>query len=212
MSPNPNNQIAATAGLPLRDAALGPFGMIAEYIGRIREFNRTDWLVYVGWIGMMYGLVATTLGFLLVGRAHGVVFPTEAWLVPVGAGIFSTSIAIDTIGHRTIYKAALAGGEALVHHITIFCGVTSVVFLVLAFDNPALWIVAMVLSVLSFVYSLVDEIFHWRRYLAAKADPVEMWSHVGIMIGHLIMMIAWWRFFQMGYPGVAATLHATGLR
>lgn len=212
MSPNPNNRIAATAEVPLTLGGLGPFGMIAEYVGRIREFNRTDWLVYAGWIGMMYGLVATTLGFLLVGRAHGVRFPTEAWLVPVGAAIFSTSIAIDTIGHRTIYKAALAGGEALVHHITIFCGVTSVIFLVLAFDNPALWIVAMVLSVLSFVYSLVDEVFHWRRYLAFKADPVEMWSHVGIMVGHLIMMIAWWRFFQMGYPGVAATLQATGLR
>lgn len=207
MSPNLNNQVATPV-----TPALGPFGMFAEYVGRIREFTRTDWLVYVAWIGMMMGLVGSTLTFLLAGRAHGVTFPNEAWLIPIGAGIFATSIAIDTIGHRTIYKAALAGGEALVHHITIFCGITSVIFLILAFDNPALWIVAMVLTVLSFVYSLVDEVFHWRRYMTAKADPVEMWSHVGIMTGHLIMMIAWWRFFQMGYPGVGATLHAIGWR
>jgi hypothetical protein len=194
--------------VPSSNSSVGPFGLIAQYVGRVREFNRTDWLVYIAWIGLMSGLVFSTAGFLFIGRSYGVTFPTEAWLIPIGAGVFAFCIAIDTIGHRTIYKSALAGGEALVHHITIFCGISSVIFLVLAFDHRALWIIAMPLTVLSFVYSLVDEVFHWRRYLSSTSDPVEMWSHVGIMVGHLIMMIAWWRFFQMGYPGVAETLAA----
>ena len=43
------------------------------------------------------------------GRAAGVRFPVEAWLVPLGAVVFTVAIAIDTIGHRTIYKQALRG-------------------------------------------------------------------------------------------------------
>jgi hypothetical protein len=182
------------------------------YVGRIREFDRTDWLVYTAWIGTMFGLVFATAFFLFTGWRAGVRFPAEAFLIPVGALLFSLAIAVDTIGHRTVYKEVLRGGEALVHHITIFCGVSSVVLLVLAFDVPSLWIPAMALTVLSFVYSLVDEIFHWRRYISASSDPVEMWSHVGILLGHSIMMIAWWRFFQLGYPGVAETLVAMGVR
>jgi hypothetical protein len=204
--------VVASAGNATSSVKRGAFALIAEYVGRVREFTRTDWIVYTLWIGMMMGLVFTTGAFLIGGHSKGVRFPMEAWLVPVGAAIFALSIAIDTIGHRTIYKEALAGGEALVHHITIFCGVTSVIFLVLAYDHPGLWIVSMALTVLSFVYSLVDEVFHWRRYISAKADPVEMWSHVGIMTGHAIMMIAWWRFFQMGYPGVGQTIELLGLR
>lgn len=182
------------------------------YVGRIREFDRTDWIVYLLWIGTMLGLVLSTGGFLLAGTVAGVTFPAEAWMVPVGALVFFTSIAIDTIGHRTVYKEILRGGEALVHHITIFCGVTSVVLLVLALDHRALWIPAMVLTVLSFVYSMVDEVFHWRRYITAGSDPVEMWSHVGILVGHGVMMVGWWRFFQLGYPGVPEALGALGLR
>lgn len=176
------------------------------YVGRMGEFSRTDWLVYILWIGTIFGLAAATSGFLLVGHMHGVSYPPEAWLIPVGATIFSVAIAIDTIGHRTIYKAALAGGEALVHQITIACGVASVVLLCLAFTSRAAVIPAMVMTVLSFVYSLVDEAFHWRRYVMDHADRVEMWSHVFIMVGHGIMMLAWWRFYFLGYPGVAETL------
>lgn len=193
-------------------AAPPPRNPFLVYVGRIRQFDRGDWIVYALWIGTMLGLVLSTGGFLAAGAAHGVRFPLEAYLVPSGALVFSTSIAIDTIGHRTIYKEILRGGEALVHHITIFCGVTSVIFLVLAFEVPALWIPAMVLTVLSFVYSMVDEVFHWRRYITQGSDPVEMWSHVGILVGHGVMMLGWWRFFQLGYPGVAETLHALGLR
>jgi hypothetical protein len=68
----------------------------------------------------------------------------------------------------------------------------------------------MVFTVMSFVYSLVDEVFHWRRYTSDKADKVEMWSHVGIFIGHGTMMLGWWRFYDLGYPGVRETLAALG--
>ncbi|MBK7538310.1 MAG: hypothetical protein IPI49_23680 [Myxococcales bacterium] len=204
-SPAPQLRTIATAPVARRNA-------FAVYVGRIREFDRSDWIVYAIWIGTMLGLVLSTGGFLIAGASAGVRFPAEAWMVPAGALVFSTSIAIDTIGHRTIYKEILRGGEALVHHITIFCGVTSVIFLILAFEFPSLWIPAMVLTVMSFVYSMVDEVFHWRRYITAGSDPVEMWSHVGILVGHGVMMLGWWRFFQLGYAGVAETLVALGLR
>lgn len=180
------------------------------YVGRIREFTRVDWYVYLGWVGLMLGLVFSTGGFLVAGARLGVTFPFEAWLVPIGAGVFTISIAIDTIGHRTIYKEVLRGGEQLVHHITILCGVASCVLLVLAYNHAGVWVPAMVFTVLSFVYSLVDEAFHWRRYTSSKSDPVEMWSHVGIFVGHGTMMLGWWRFYQLGYPGVRETLAAFG--
>ena len=176
------------------------------YIGRAREFGPKDWLVYVLWIGTIFGLCASTGSFLLIGYTNGVHFPAEAWLVPIGAGMFTVAIAIDTIGHRTVYKQALADGESLVHGITIFLGVASVVCLVLAYSQPAFAIPAMVCTVLSFIYSLVDEIFHWRRYVTQKADRVEMSSHVLIMLGHGIMMTAWWWCYFLGYPGVSETL------
>jgi len=181
---------------------------LAIYVGRIRQFDRTDWAVYLAWVGMMLGLVGSTAWFLVAGHVHGVTWPGEAWLVPIGAAIFTIAIAIDTIGHRTIYKEVLRGGEQLVHHITIVCGVTSVILLVLAHDAPVCAIPAMVLTVLSFVYSLIDEAFHWRRYVRTQSDVVEMWSHVGIFVGHGIMMLGWWRFYQLGYPGVDAALRA----
>jgi hypothetical protein len=183
---------------------------LAVYVGRIREFDRADWLVYLGWVGTMLGLVASTGGFWLVGHLHDVAWPAEAAMVPIGALVFTVAIAIDTIGHRTIYKQALEGGEQLVHHITIVCGVASCVLLVLAYGHPGLAVPAMAFTAMSFVYSFVDEVFHWRRYTSDKADTVEMWSHVGIFIGHGTMMIGWWRCFQLGYPGVKETLAAVG--
>ena len=179
---------------------------LGTYVGRIRDFDRTDWLVYIGWVGMMLGLVGSTGGFLLYGHAHGVTWPGEAWMVPLGALVFTIAISIDTIGHRTIYKEVLRGGEQLVHHITIVCGVASCVLLVLAYNHRAVAVPAMVFTVMSFVYSLVDEAFHWRRYTSSKSDPVEMWSHVGIFIGHGTMMLGWWLFYYQGYPGVSAVL------
>jgi hypothetical protein len=177
------------------------------YVGRIREFDRADWIVYLGWVGLMLGLVLSTGGFLLVGHAHGVVYPDEAYLVPIGALIFAVAISIDTIGHRTVYKEVLAGGEALVHHVTIFAGIGSCVLLCAAYpQRSAFAIPAMVLTGLSVTYSLIDEVFHWRRYVTMKSDRVEMWSHVFILTGHGIMMVGWWSFYAKGYPGVAETL------
>ncbi|MGZ3474621.1 MAG: hypothetical protein ACXWUG_10225 [Polyangiales bacterium] len=180
---------------------------LALYVGRVREFQRTDWMVYVAWVGLISGLFFATGGFLYLGRTHGVQFPGEAYMVPVGALIFAIAIAVDTIGHRTVYKEEIRGAEGLVHQVTIFCGIGSCVLLCASYQNRDLFsIPAMVLTVLSFVYSLIDEAFHWRRYLSGASDRVEMWSHTFIFIGHGIMMLGWWRWFFLGYPGVSATV------
>ena len=176
------------------------------YVGRIRLFSRRDWVAYLAWVATIFGLCAATSAFLLLGVHHGVSFPAPALLVPLGAGVFTIAIAIDTIGHRTIYRDAIAGGEALVHQITIGCGVASVVLLVLAYQHPVAVIPAAVLTGLSILYSLVDEAFHWRRYVRNGSDRVEIWSHVGILTGHITMMAAWWVWYGTGYEGVAATL------
>lgn len=180
---------------------------LRTYFGRIREFQPIDWLVYVAWVGMMLGLVLSTGGFLWFGLQRGAVFPADAYLVPLGAAVFTVAIAIDTIGHRTVYKAYLRGGEAMVHHIIIFAGITSCVLLCLAYPQRSLYATpALVLTILSFVYSLVDEVMHWRRYLSQRSDIVEMWSHVFILIGHGTMMVGWWRWYYGGYVGVAETI------
>lgn len=179
---------------------------LVTYVGRIRQFTRRDWIVYVLWVATIAGLCGATAAFLAIGTRAGARFPVEAFLVPIGAGIFTIAIAIDTIGHRTIYREAIAGGEALVHQITIGCGVASVILLVAAYTHRAAMIPAAVLTALSIVYSLVDEAFHWRRYVRRGADRVEMWSHVGILTGHTVMMAAWWWCYALGYPGVAETL------
>jgi len=178
------------------------------YVGRIREFGRGDWLVYGAWVGLMFGLVVATAGFLLFGHAAGVRFPAVAWYVPAGALVFAVSIAIDTIGHRTIYRREIQAAEGLVHGITIACGISSCVLLCAAYSTPGVWVPALVLTVLSLLYSLVDEAFHWRRYVRQKSDRVEMWSHVGIFVGHGTMMLGWWMWYFGGYSGVAATLAA----
>lgn len=180
---------------------------LAVYVGRVREFRSRDWAVYVAWVGLMLGLVFATLGFVWFGHRRGVDFPAVAWLVPAGAALFALSIAVDTIGHRTIYKQEISGAEGLVHGITIFCGIGSCVLLCAAYQHrDSLWVPAMALTVLSFVYSLADEAFHWRRYVRQQADRVEMWSHVGILSGHMVMMIAWWAWFFGGYVGVEQTV------
>ena len=183
---------------------------LAVYVGRVREFERIDWIVYVAWVGLMFGLVVATGGFLLSGRAAGVEYPAVAWWVPAGALLFSVSIAVDTVGHRTIYKREIQAAEGLVHGITILCGIASCVLLCAAYSTSAAWIPALVLTVLSFVYSLVDEAFHWRRYVRQHSDRVEMWSHVGILVGHGTMMLGWWAWYFGGYSGVAETMAALG--
>lgn len=179
------------------------------YFGRFRLFTRRDWVVYFAWVGLITSLSLASAAFLAIGRAAGAAFPTEAYFLPIGAAIFALAIAVDTIGHRTVYKEYLRGGEGLVHHIIIFCGIASAVLLCAAYPAPSrLQNPALVLTLLSFIYSLVDEVMHWRRYLTAKSDVVEMWSHVFILIGHGMMMLGWWLWYFGGYGGVAETLAA----
>lgn len=180
---------------------------VGTYVGRIREFHSRDWLVYTVWVGMMFGLFAVISAFFALGHLNGVLYPAYAWNIPMGTFIFSLAIAIDTIGHRTVYKEALKQGEALVHHITIACGISSVLVLCLAYEHPGFMrMPALVLIFLSVVYSLIDEGMHWHRYFTSKSDRVEMWSHFFILLGHLIMIGSWWVWFSDGYPGVKETL------
>jgi len=180
---------------------------VSVYVGRVREFERRDWAGYFAWVGLMAWLTASSAGFLLVGHGHGMRFPAEAWMVPAGAAIFSASIALDSIGHRTRYRQELRGAEGLVHAITIACGIASCVLLCAAYSKrELLWIPALVATLLSFFYSFVDEALHWKRYSRGRSDRVEMWSHVGILAGHATMMLGWWSWFFRGYPGVGETL------
>lgn len=180
---------------------------IATYALQMRQFDRTDWWSYIAWVGLMMGLLVTTAGFTLFGYFNGVEYPAYVWSLPIGTAIFVGAIAFDTIGHRTAYKEELKKGEALVHHITIFAGITSCVLLSLAYTWPdALRIPALVFIVLSIFYSVIDEALHWRRYLTGHSDRVEMWSHFFIFLGHGMFVLAWWQWFSDGYPGVAETL------
>jgi len=177
------------------------------YAARVRQFNAKDWLAYVAWVGLMIGLFAATSGFVLLGHWHGVDYPAYVWNVPIGTLIFVGAIAFDTIGHRTIYKEELLKGEALVHHITIFAGISSCLLLCLAYHWPDfLRIPVLVMIVLSIFYSVIDEGLHWHRYLRGFSDRVEMWSHFFIFTGHLLMILSWWQWFNAGYPGVKETL------
>ncbi len=179
------------------------------YAGRVKLFSKVDWIVYILWVGLIFGLFFAVSGFLWIGWQAGVEYPSYVWNIPLGTFIFASSISFDTIGHRTIYKEFLQKAEALVHHITIFAGITSVLVLCLAYTYPIfLRVPAIVLIFLSILYSIIDEALHWYRYLAKFSDRVEMWSHFGILLGHMIMIVAWWQWYDQGYPGVAATVIA----
>lgn len=174
------------------------------YASRVSQFTKVDWSVYTVWVGMMFGLFAAVTAFLVGGAMHGVQFPVYAWNIPIGIFIFASAISFDTIGHRTVYKKYLIEkGEALVHHITIFAGVTSIFLLTLAYHFPNfLRIPSLILILLSVFYSMVDEALHWHRYMTQNSDRVEMWSHFFIFLGHNIMVLAWWKWFDEGYVGV----------
>lgn len=178
-----------------------------HYAGRIRSFSKEDWKVYFAWVGLMLGLFGSVTGFLIFGWLNGVQYPLYVWNVPIGIFIFVGAIAFDTIGHRTAYKEALKKGEDLVHHITIFAGITSTLLLCLAYNHREfLRIPALVFLALSVFYSVIDEAMHWFRYTSGNSDRIEMWSHFFIFVGHLIMVVGWWVWFESGYPGVSETL------
>lgn len=177
------------------------------YSLQIKQFTRKDWWVYAGWVGLMLGLLFSVSGFMLAGHFGGVEYPAYAWNVPLGTLVFVIAISFDTIGHRTTYKEELLKGEALVHHVTIFAGITSVLCLCLAYSYPEFMrIPTLILICLSVVYSLIDEAFHWRRYITLKSDRVEMWSHFFILLGHMVFVWSWWVWFEQGYEGVSETL------
>lgn len=177
------------------------------YASQMKKFNTDDWWAYVAWVGLMFGLLLSVTGFVFVGWRAGVHYPDYVWSIPLGTAVFIGAIAFDTIGHRTTYKEDLKKGEALVHHMTIFAGITSVVLLCLAYRFPeAIRIPALTLTALSIFYSVVDEAMHWQRFMAGRSDRVEMWSHFFIFLGHTTMILAWWYWFDHGYPGVAETL------
>jgi len=186
---------------------------IVIYASRVREFNAMDWASYIAWVGLIFGLFFAIMGFLLVGHFNGVTYPAWVWNVPVGTFIFCGAIAFDTIGHRTVYKAEISKGENLVHHITIFAGITSCLALCLAYSERDFWrIPSISLIALTVFYSMIDEALHWRRYLNLYSDRVEMWSHFFIFLGHTIMILSWYQWFDRGYPGVAETLrHIPGM-
>ena len=182
------------------------------YVSRVNQFDKRDWYVYIAWIGLMCGLFASVSLFFWAGVRAGVEFPIYAWDIPIGTAIFVVAIAFDTIGHRTIYKEVLAKGEALVHHLTIFAGITSVLGLCLAYQHREIFRVpTLVMIGLSVIYSLIDEAMHWHRYLTHNSDRVEMWSHFFILFGHMVMIVSWWVWFEAGYPGVAQTVRALQL-
>lgn len=198
------------SGLPARDhpgARLGFLNEVVVYASRVQEFSRGDWVAYVLWVGLMLGLLVTTGGFMLVGHLGGVQYPAYAWNVPLGVAIFAASIAFDTIGHRTVYKEELKKAEALVHHVTIFAGISSCVLLSMAYTySNFLMFPALVMVFLSIFYSIIDEAMHWSRYARQQSDRVEMWSHFGIFVGHLLFVSAWTYWCLQGYPGVSETL------
>jgi hypothetical protein len=182
---------------------------IKDYAWQIKSFDSEDWLIYFIWIGLMMGLFFSVAIFLYTGHSNGVEYPTYVWNIPIGILIFAAAIGFDTIGHRTTYKEELKKAEALVHHITIFAGITSTILLCLAYSFPVfLRIPCAVLIFLSVLYSVIDEGFHWHRYWRLKSDRVEMASHFFIFLGHMTMIFAWWKWFDEGYPGVKETLIA----
>jgi hypothetical protein len=177
------------------------------YVRRMDQFRRADWWVYFMWVGQIFSLFLVILTLMVAGHNAGARFPAYAWNLPIGTFIFAMAIAIDTIGHRTVYAEALKTGEELVHHITIAAGISSCVLLCLAYANRGFFAVpALVMTFLSVFYSAIDEAMHWFRFHAGNSDRVEMWSHFFIFVGHLIMMSSWVWWFLDGYPGVAEAI------
>lgn len=184
-----------------------PVQMTIDYALQIKQFTKSDWITYVLWVGLMFGLFFSTFTFVLVGHQAGAPFPAYVYNIPLGVLIFVLAISFDTIGHRTTYKEFLKKGEDLVHHITIFAGITSCLLLCLAYSYPVfLKFPVITMVVLSIFYSVIDEALHWYRYLLKYSDPVEMWSHFFIFVGHLWFILPWVYWYLEGYQGVAETL------
>jgi len=180
---------------------------ISSYASNIRKFKRDDWLRYTLWIGSIFGLLCATTGVTVFGAMTGTVWPAYVWWIPIGTMMFCGALALDDIGHRTLYKKQLARGERYVHQMIAGTAVPSVVFLCMSFQHPDIFKVpALVLILLSFFYSALDEGMHWVRYYQQGLDRVEMWSHFVAITGHALMIGAWWHWLDQGYPGLQETL------
>lgn len=180
---------------------------ISTYAANIRKFKRTDWLRYLLWIGSIFGLLCGTTGIAVYGALTGTVWPAYVWWIPFGTLMFCGALAIDDIGHRTLYKQQLSKGEGYVHQMIAGTAVPSVVCLCLAHQHPDIFRTpALVLILLSFFYSALDEAMHWVRYTQQGLDRVEMWSHFVAITGHALMIGVWWHWLDQGYPGLTETL------
>lgn len=180
---------------------------LLSYIFEIKKFTRSDWLKYLSWVGLMFGLFIATTVFIYVGRQELAPIPNYVWLIPIGNLIFVLAIALDTIGHMTRYKAYLAKGESLVHALTIFAGITSCLFLCLGYTYPIEFKIPIIVFILiSILYSIIDEFLHWVRYLNGQSDVVEMCSHFFIFTGHFLFIFTWYYWYETGYAGVKETL------
>jgi len=178
-----------------------------DYVSQIKNFEREDWFRYGCWIGTITSLLVGVSSFLALGSSRGVVYPGYVWFLPIGIGMFVSALALDDIGHRTLYKEDIKSGEAHVHQMIMITAVTSVMALCLCYEHGATFAVAAAaLTALSFFYSAIDEALHWHRYLKKGVDRVEMWAHFVAITGHVLMMAAWWHWYREGYPGVAETL------
>lgn len=182
------------------------------YVLRVKEFNTKDWLLYGLWISTISSLFIGMTSFILYGWSHAIPWPGYVWFIPIGSGLFSMALAIDDIGHRTVYKEQLNKGEKYVHRMIVITAVGSVVCLCCGFGHPEVFRTpSLALIFLSFFYSAIDEWLHWKRYLSFGLDKVEMWSHFVAIVGHVLLIAAWWEWYQAGYPGVRDTLVLLGI-
>ncbi len=182
-------------------------GEITTYVGNIRRFSASDWRRYLAWIGTIASLLFGTTFFTVWGATHGVVFPGYVWFIPIGTALFCGALAVDDIGHRTVYKKDLGKGEGYIHQMIVATAVPSVMALCLCYEHPETFkIPALGLIFLSFFYSAMDETMHWRRYFEKGVDRVEMWAHFVAIVGHVLMIGCWWQWYSAGYPGVAETV------
>lgn len=180
---------------------------VSTYVGNISRFSGSDWRRYLAWIGTIASLLVGTTAFVTWGHAHGVDWPGYVWFIPLGTGMFCGALAVDDIGHRTLYKRDLVKGEAYIHQMIVATAVPSVMALCLCYEHPETFrMPALALILLSLFYSAMDELMHWRRYMEKGLDRVEMWAHFVAITGHVLMIACWWQWYDAGYPGVAETL------
>jgi len=106
---------------------------VSTYVRNIRRFERGDWLRYLAWICTIFCLLAGTSAFVLFGHANGVDWPGYVWFVPIGTAMFCGALAVDDIGHRTLYKDDLRKGEGSIHQMIVATAVPSVMALCLCY-------------------------------------------------------------------------------